>query len=31
MSKDMRISGYFSKPKGVDEQNSLGKTGSAHY
>ena len=26
MSKDMRIRGYFSKPKGVREQKILGDT-----
>ena len=27
VGKDMRVSGYVSKPKGVREQNSLGNTG----
>jgi len=27
VSKDVSIRGYFSKPKGVSEQNSLGHTG----
>jgi hypothetical protein len=27
MSKDVKIRGYFAKPKGVREQKSLGNTG----
>jgi hypothetical protein len=30
VSKDVSIRGYFSKPKGISEQKSLGHTGVDH-